>query len=153
MPCHDAVVKNNVTVKPDESVEAVLKAIRKGKVNAVAVVDEKGHFLGIFSMKILLKNLIPVSVAMAGGIQIDVKVTAAPGVAKRLANIKGHPVSELMDRKPHCVVPDSSIWEGVSLLTKNGSPLCVVDDRGHFHGFITYDSLVTNLEDMHSTDS
>lgn len=153
MPCHAAVVKKNVTVAPDEEIEEVLKSIRKGKVNAVAIVDEDGSFLGFFSMKVLLKNLIPVAVSMANGVQIDVKVTAAPGVAKRLANVKAHPVSELMDRKPHCVSPDSTIWEGVSLLTKYGSPLCVVDDKGRFHGFITYDSLVENLEGMHSPDA
>lgn len=153
MPCHAAVVKKNVTISPDMRVEEALKSIKKGKVNAVAVVDDDGKFLGFFSMKVLLKNLIPVSVAMVDGVQIDVKVTAAPGVAKRLENVKAHPVFEVMDRKPHCISPDSPIWEGVSLLTKYGSPLCVIDDNDHFHGFITYDSLVENLEDMHSMDA
>lgn len=153
MPCHSAIVKKIVTASPDDAVEVVLKSIKKGKVQACAIIDEDGAFLGIFSMKILLKNLLPVSVAMTNGVQIDIKVTAAPGVAKRLANVKTLSVSELMERKPDTVFPDAPIWEGVSVLTNNGSPLAVVDSNGKFQGFITYDSLVDDLESMQSTDS
>ena len=153
MPCHSAVVKKKVTSSPDDSVEDVLKKIRKEKVSAAAIIDDEGHFLGLFSMKILLQNLLPVSVAMTDGVQIDIKVTAAPGVAKRLENVKTSPVADLMKKKPDTVVPDAPIWEGVSLLTKNGSPLTVVDHSGKFHGFITYESLVENLEDIGSLDS
>ncbi|PCJ02265.1 MAG: hypothetical protein COB14_02775 [Alphaproteobacteria bacterium] len=153
MPCHSAIVKKIVTASPDDAVEVVLKSIKKGKVQACAIIDESGAFLGVFSMKILLKNLLPVSVAMTNGVQIDIKVTAAPGVAKRLANVKTLSVSELMERKPDTVFPDAPIWEGVSVLTKNGSPLAVVDSNGKFQGFITYDSLVDDLESIQSTDS
>lgn len=152
MPCHSAIVAKNVTVAPDETVEHALKAIKKGKVNAVAVIDGDGVFHGIFSMKVLLGNLIPVSVAVSEGVQLDVALPAAPGVAKRLANVKSLPVSELMDRKPQSVSPDAPVWQGVSLLTKNGSPLCVVDDKGKFHGLITYESLVDDLGNAQTTD-
>ena len=153
MPCHSAILKKIVTASPDDTVEVVLKSIKKGKAQACAIVDKDGLFLGLFSMKILLRNLIPVSVAMTDGVQIDIKVTAAPGVAKRLANVKTLAVSELMDRKPDTVYPDAPIWEGVSVLTKNGSPLPVVDHSGKLHGLITYDSLVNDLESIQSIDS
>ncbi len=152
MPCHAAIVEKSVSVLPSETIENALLLIRKHKVNAVAVIDEKGVFQGIFSMKVLLNSLIPVSVAMNEGVQIDVKLTAAPGVAKRLSNVKPLPVSELMVRKPLSVTPDAPIWKGVGLLTKNGSPLCVIDDKGKFHGLITYESLVNNLEDIGQSD-
>lgn len=152
MPCYSAIVDKKVTVSPDETVEKALKAIKKGKVNAVAVIDEDGQFHGIFSMKVLLNNLIPVSVAVNEGVHLDVKLPAAPGVAKRLNNVKPLAVSEVMDRKPQSVLPDAPVWQGVSLLTKNGSPLCVVDDKGKFHGLITYESLVDDLENIETTD-
>ncbi len=152
MPCHSAIVKKNITSSPDSSVEDVLKSIRKAKVHACAVIDDEGLFLGLFSIKILLKDLIPVSVAMAGDVRIDLKVTAAPGVAKRLENSKILPVSELMDRKPAIISPDAPLWEGVSLLINNGSPLPVVDNDGKFCGLITYDSLVEVLENIKPTD-
>lgn len=152
MPCHAAIVKKSLTVKPDETVETVLKKIRKEKVNGAAIIDDDGQFIGLFSMKTLLKNLIPVSVAMADGVALDIKVTAAPGVAKRLGNVKPLPVTDVMNRKPNRVSPDAPLWEGVSALTKHGSPLLVIDDNNKYHGLITYESLVENLENMKPAD-
>ncbi len=153
MPCYSAIVSKKVTVTPDVTVGQALKEIKKGKVNAVAVIDDDGVFHGIFSMKILLGSLIPVSVAVSEGVQHDVKLPAAPGVAKRFGNFKSRPVSDLMDRHPQSVSPDAPVWEGVSLLTKNGSPLCVLDDKRKFHGLITYESLVDDLSNVETTDS
>ena len=153
MPCHSAITEKNVTASPGDSVEKVLKSIEKGKVRAASVVDDDGQFVGIFSLKILLKNLIPVSVAMSDGVQIDIKVQAAPGIAKRMGKVMPLPVSDLMDRKPVTVLPDDPIWEGVSQLTKSGEPLCVVDDKGKYLGMITYESLVNDLRNIETTDS
>lgn len=153
MPCHSAIVSKNVSVKPDDTVADVLKAIKKAKVTEASVIDDDGAFLGFFSMKVLLSSLIPVSVAVSEGVQLDVRLPAAPGVAKRLQNIKSLPVSNIMERKPACVKPDTPVWEGVSLLTKHGSPLCVIDDKGKFHGLITHESLVEDLGNMETTDS
>ncbi len=153
MPCHSAIEKKSITVKPEDSVEKTLKAMRKAKVPAVAIVDDENILLGVFSMKVLLRNLIPVSIAMADGVQIDVTVQAAPGVAKRLSNVMPLNVEDVMDRKPCTVSPDSAIWVGVGLLIKNGMPLCVVDEASKFHGFVTYESLVSDLENMQTTDS
>lgn len=153
MPCHTAISPVKITVKPNDYVEDVLGMLHGEHVTHAAVLDDDGTLAGVFSFKTLLGSLIPVSVAMAGGVQLDVNVVAAPGVAKRLNNVKRHPVSEVMDRKPHKVSPDAPIWEGVSLLIRNGGPLCVCDDNDVFHGFITYSSLITDLENMQTTDS
>lgn len=153
MPCHSAIVSKSVSVKPEDTVADVLKAIKKAKLTEASVIDESGVFCGVFSMKILLSSLIPVSVAMSEGVQLDVRLPAAPGVAKRLQNVKSLPVSNIMDRKPATVKPDTPVWEGVSLLTKHGSPLCVIDDKGKFHGLITHESLVEDLGNMETTDS
>jgi len=154
MPCHSAIVKKNITLSPDTPVEKALKTIRKEKVSAIAVIEDDGMFLGLFSMRILLKDLIPVSVIMSGGVKIDIKVTAAPGVAKRLENVKTLPIADLMEKKPVTVFPDTPIWEGVRMLTTGeGEPLPVVDNTGKFCGLITYDSLINDLENIQSTDS
>ncbi len=153
MPCHSAIEQKNMSIQPEDSVEFALQTLKREGVRSLAVIDKDGVFLGTFSMKTLLSNLIPVSVAMSNGIQLDVKVPAAPGVAKRLRNVKTLPVQDLMDRKPVTISPDAPIWEGVGVLTKNGNPLCVVDDKNKFHGFITYDSLIDDLENMETTDS
>lgn len=151
MPCYEAILKKPVTVSPTDTVEQVIAVLDEHKVSAAPVVDQNGTLHGVFSMKILLSNLIPVSVAMADGIRIDMKIGAAPGVARRLAHVKPLPVSELMERKVLTVRPDSPLWEGVSLLTSHGGSLSVVDENMRFLGLITYSSLVSALEKLSDT--
>lgn len=153
MPCHAAIIKDLKTASPEDTVEKVIKLIKKSKVSTVPVVDEKGIILGIFSMKILLKNLIPVSVAMNDGIMLDIKVGAAPGVAKRLTKVKPLSVSDLMERRFQTVEPDAPLWEGVSLLTRHGGPIVVMDDKKKLIGLISYASVVDALEELHGSDS
>lgn len=146
MPCLAAIEKKMIQLSPDDDVESAIEKLKKAKVNAAPVVDEGGRLLGLFSFKGLMRNLVPVSVAMADGIKIDIKVGAAPGVARRLANVKPLKVTEVMDRKVITVGPTEPLWEGVSLLTNHGGPLAVVDDDHRLLGIISYTSMLEQLE-------
>ncbi|MGH1455313.1 MAG: CBS domain-containing protein [Alphaproteobacteria bacterium] len=152
MPCHAAVSKNVIIISEDDTVDSVLRAMSKSKASVAIALNSGGGVDGVLSKKILLKSLIPVSVAMAGGVQIDVKVAAAPGVSKRYGNILPLPVSEVMERKPHTLLPDSPIWEGVAHLTKYSSPVLIVDDKGKYFGAMTYDSLLSHLAEALPAD-
>lgn len=153
MPCYSAIDRKNVTASANDTVENVLRTMDKEGVKTAAIFDNEGDFIGIFSKNILLKNLIPVSVVTSGDVQIDMKIEAAPGIAKRLNKVMPLPVYDLMERKPTKVRLDDPIWEGVSQLTKRGEPLCVVDEKGKYHGMITYESLVNDLQNMDTSDS
>lgn len=146
MPCHAATSKKVITVSKDDSVESVIKAMKKAKADNAVVVEVNGIYQGVFSSKTLLCSLIPVSVAMSDGVQLDVKVAAAPGVVKRYGNIKPLPVEEVMDRKVHKMLPDAPIWEGVAHLTKYSGPIVIVDDKGKYCGLLTYDSMLDHLD-------
>ena len=87
MPSHAAIDDKAVTFAPDMEVEKALAELKKKKVDAAAVVGKDKVVEGVFSIPILMKNLLPVSVAMADGIQLDVTVRAAPGIAKRLKKV------------------------------------------------------------------
>lgn len=153
MPCYEAILKNPIIVSPTQTVSDVMKLLDQHKVSAAPVVDKSGVLLGIFSTKVLLKSLLPVSVAMADGVQLGVKISAAPGVAKRLAHVMPLPVTDLMDRKITTVAPDAPLWEGVDLLTRLGGSLLVVDEHMKFLGMITYASLLLALERLaHSSE-
>lgn len=152
MPCYNATIEKEVTVSPDMTVEAALKFLRKNKIVTACVVNEAGKLIGLFSEKILLQHLIPVSVAMSDGVLLDVKVGAAPGVAKRLAKTKLLPVHELAERKFHAVDPDAPLWEAVSLITMHGGPLVVIDRNQKFAGLITYQTLLDALDEMNAVD-
>ena len=145
MACYSAIEKKGVTLSPDNTVEEALKLIKKGKAVSASVVDDEGNFLGVFSKSILLKNLIPVPVTTSSGVQIDMKVTAVPGVAKRLGCLLPLKVIEVMDRRPVRVLPDEPIWEAVGQIAAYSEPLCVIDENDKFMGLITYESLIDKL--------
>jgi CBS-domain-containing membrane protein len=154
MPCHAAITDKVIVLRPDMEVEAALKELKKKNLEFAAVVDEDGILLGLFSHQYLMKNLLPVSVAMADGIQLDVTVKAAPGIAKRLRKVYPAKVSEVMDRKIHAVYPQTPIWEGVNALINYGSPVFVVeDDKGKFMGVITSASALDELQRMQESEA
>ena len=125
MPCHAAIAQKSVTFTPDIEVEEALKELKKKNVDEAAVVDKDGKVVGLFSLMIVMKNLLPVSVPMSDGIVLDVKVRAAPGIAKRLKKVNPLKVADLMERKVATVYPDTPIWEAVSHLV-NGHPCLIV---------------------------
>lgn len=129
MPCHSAMIDNPLTVTENEEVGVVLKKMKKAKAEYAPVLNEDGKLVGLFSYEILLKNLLPVSVAVADGVQLDVTVRAAPGIAKRLKKVYPLAVSNFMERKVNAVHPETPTWEGINFLTIHGAPLLVVDSE------------------------
>ena len=147
MPCHAAISKKYLTLSHDTSVEKALELLAKSKVGAVPVTEKGGVFIGIFSIENLLKNLLPVSVAMADGIQLDVNVAAAPGVAKRLRKVKPLAVSGFLMHKITTVAPGTPLWEGVQVMVRQNGILPVVDaESGKLMGVINELSMMAELE-------
>ena len=147
MPCHAAILPKALSLKADTTVEDALKAMKKAKVEYAPVVYEDGVIAGLFSHAILMKNLLPVSVAMSDGVQLDVQIQAAPGVAKRLRNVQILTIDNMMERKDFPIVyPETPTWEGVNILVQTGLPLCVVEPQSQkYIGFITQSSLHEEL--------
>lgn len=147
MPCNAAMIKKLITVSVDQEVEEVIAVLKKHNIDAVPVVGENGKLEGVFSTRILLKNLLPVAVTTGDAVGMDVKVGAAPGVAKRLKKVGPMKVGELMDRKTHTVGPETPTWEGVNLLVHEGAPVLVVEqESGKLLGMITEQSMIDELE-------
>ena len=141
MPCHAAMIEKPVTLKPDVTVEKALKELKKKKIDTAAVVDDDGVMIGVFSVNSLIKNLLPVSVAVNDGIQLDVKMPAAPGIAKRLKKVYPVTIDQLMERKFEFVYPETPIWEAINLLVLNKLPIFVVENENNkFLGMIDFQS-------------
>lgn len=154
MPCHAAIVPKALSLKADTTVEDALKAMKKAKVEYAPVVDADGIIAGLFSYQILMKNLLPVSVAMSDGTQLDVQIKAAPGIAKRLRNVQLLSVDNMMERKEFPIVfPETPTWEGVNVLVQTGLPLIVVDPQTQkYMGFITQTSLLEELDRLKESE-
>lgn len=154
MPCHTAMIKDFKTLKPDQTIEEIFPILKKSPLGIMPVVDEKGVLLGQVSAHLLLRNLIPVSMDVQNGLQIEnVKIGAAPGVAKRLKRLKVQTVRDVMERKVTAVTPDTPIWEGVNLLVHYGGPLLVIEDvTNKLVGMITNVSMLLDLEKMENSN-
>lgn len=155
MPCHAAIIDKALVLKSGVNVEKALKDMVKKKVEYAAVVDEEGGLIGFFSHQILMKNLLPVSVAMNDGIQLDVKIHAAPGIAKRLKKVSPLTVDELMERKNFPVVyPETPLWEGVNLIVQSGLPLIVVEAGTHkYIGIVSHGSALEELQRLQGSEA
>ena len=153
MSIQKAIIDKFLTLSPDESVENAVKSLKKAKVEAAPVTDNDGRLLGLFTTQILMKNLLPVSVPMNDGIVLDVKVRAAPGIAKRLNRVNMLRVSDLMERKVNVVAPETPIWEAVNFLVQYGAPLIVVDQQSaQAVGIITTQSMLDELDRQKDID-
>ena len=131
MPCHAAILDKITTAKADQPVEDVLKLLKKSKRPYIAILDDDGALQGMFSYRVLYKNLMPISVNMNDGVQMDLVISAAPGIAKRLKKVKPLPVSEFMNRRPQKVYADTSLWEAVNMIVQYGAPIFVVENENN----------------------
>lgn len=154
MPCHAAMIEKPLVVSPDMNVEKAVVALKKAGVSAAAVVDEGGLIVGVFSLAIVMRNLLPVSVAMSDGIQMDVPVKAAPGIAKRLGKVYPLHVSDIMEKKKiNIVYPQTPIWECVNKILSYGGPVVVVEDGGmRFMGMIDDFSVFRELQRLQESE-
>lgn len=154
MPCHAAIAEKTITLAPDHEVEKAIKELQKKKQEAAAVVNKDGEVEGLFSLNIVMKNLLPVSVAMSDGIQLDVTVRAAPGIAKRLRKVYPLPVSDIMERKFNTVGPETPIWEAVNQLVTSSTPLLVTEgENKKYLGLLTAQSAMDELKRLEESES
>ena len=154
MPSHAAIAEKSISFPSDMEVEKALKELKKKNLEEAAIVNEEGVVEGVLSLPIVMKNLLPVSVAMSDGIQLDVTVRAAPGIAKRLKKIYPLSVGEIMERKFKTVYPETPIWEAVNHLVNNAAPLIVVEDENNkFIGMITGQSAMEELQRLQESES
>lgn len=149
MPCHSAMVKDVLIVQPDEKVEDILKKLSKKKtMDTVVVLNEDGGIDGYMNMKVLLKNLLPVSVTLQGTVKsADMQIGAAPGIAKRLRKVKPLEVHAIMEREFVTLEPDAPVWVGVQKLVEFGSPIFVVEEKTQkYVGVMNEESAIAELE-------
>jgi CBS domain-containing protein len=137
---------------PEMPVEDVLALMKKEGESHVAIIDTNGSLLGAFSYEILLKNLLPVTLAPGQGFSEGLTLTVAPGISKRLKKVEPLPVSEIMERKLNVVHPNTPAWEGIRALAEYGAPLFVVEpEGGKLSGVITGVSALEELQRMNSS--
>ncbi len=149
MPCKDAMITTTViSATPEQTVEEVLKLQDKHKVYGLPILENE-TVIGVFRLTQLMSNLLPINVTVESGTNMDLRldyiVGAAPGIARRLQKMLPLKVSDLMEpmKDLRFVTPETPLWEGVRLLAKYDSPLCVVEshENNRFLGLLTPQSV------------
>ncbi len=126
MPCYAAMNDKPNHIHEDTPVEDALAALENHKTECIAVVDDDKVLQGAFSYQSLYKNLLPVSIPVAGMGTVSMKINA-PGVAKRLHKVAALPVRDFMNRKPIVVYPATPTWQGTNMIAQTGDTVFVID--------------------------
>ncbi len=148
MICADIMQKDAPTLTPDTAVSAALVLLQEHKLNAAAVTDAQGFVMGVFSLRHLIENSLPVSMVSESGLG-GVVVSAAPGLDLRLQKILQQNVAAVMDRRFFSVHPDTQTERAAQLIAEKGGLVIVLDeDTGHLQGvineFIMIEGLLSN---------
>ncbi|NCO03141.1 MAG: CBS domain-containing protein [Alphaproteobacteria bacterium] len=149
-PCSDAMIKDVITIRPDNTVEEAIVIFENAGIRSLPVVNDKGKLVGLFGLRHVLLNLLPKSVTMDDGVRrLDFILDAAPGIAKRLKKTLPLKVEEIMDKNPTALERDTSMWEAVRVMALHGSPLSIIDPKtGDFVGMISRQTLLKDLHRM-----
>ena len=150
MTSHAAMITKIASLSPEDSVEKALKAMEKHGVSCRPVVDADKALQGVFSLRSLMKNMLPVSIGMGDGMAAqDVVIGAAPGIVKRFRNAQIREVEAFMDRDFPYVTPETPIWKTIDILAQYGDRLYVVDEKtAKLSGVITSHSALDELKRM-----
>lgn len=149
-PCSDAMIKEVLTLKPDNTVAEAMNIYKEQNIRSLPVVDDNGNLVGLMGLRHVLQNLLPKSVTMEDGVQrLDFLMGAAPGIAKRLRKTLPLKVEEVMDKNPMVLEGDTSTWEAVRVMALHGSPISIVEpESGKFIGMISRQTLLGELEHL-----
>lgn len=149
-PCSDAMIKEVLTLSPDQTVAEAMAIYKQANIRSLPVVDSDGRLVGLMGLRHVLLNLLPKSVTMEDGVRrLDFIMDAAPGIAKRYKKSLPMKVKDLMDKNPTVVEHDTSMWEAVRVMALHGSPLSIIDgNTGKFAGMISRQTLLDELENV-----
>ncbi|WP_321336690.1 CBS domain-containing protein [uncultured Cohaesibacter sp.] len=155
MPCKDAMIEKVISLTPDMNVEDALHILENERIRTAPVLSKDNTLLGMFGFMSVMRQVLPVSVTMPNGLEhLDFARGAKPDIAKRISETKSKTVEAAMEQEPITISPDLSVWEGILMLTKHGSPLPVVESGTHkFLGILTEQSAITELEHIVSSSS
>jgi CBS domain-containing protein len=149
MPCRLAMLESVVSLAPEQTATEALEILKHHNIRSAPVLESDGTYIGVFSLHSVFHSLLPIAVTMEGGLdQLDFVIGATPGVAKRLKKTGAKPVKECLDEETQTVTPETSLWEGVRIIVRHGSPVPVVREDGKFAGLMTEQSCLATLQSL-----
>jgi CBS domain-containing protein len=124
-----------VTISPETTVAVALQEMNRHQVHNIPVVDDKGSFIGLFSLRRLAHALLPMAAQLdeeSFHIHIGFLADSSDEYLQRLQTIGRQPVSQLLEKnkKLRFCEPDTSIPRLLQLLSENPASLPVIVVEG-----------------------
>ena len=139
----EILLKDIVVLNPNSTVGEGFETLNKHKIRCAPVVDDKGVFVGMFSVHEMIAHLIPVVGEL--GLNLSFAVGSAPDIADKLNSFFPKSIMDFTDKDAYRLKGTVHTWEALRALTKYGSPLAVVrDGDDEFVGLIS-EQAVTQL--------
>jgi len=135
------------TLKDSDLISDATRLLLEHKHSALPVVDEHGHYLGIFSTHRLFSLLLPRAVLIEGGVS-DLAFVSGPMkmLVDKLHEHGGRRIDEVLVKDAPVVHPDTPLLEAVLLLYRNEGDIPVVNrEDGSYLGMIAGTELLTHV--------
>jgi len=144
MSCSSSMITDVIKAGPDNTVEEILRLVQEHSVRAIPIVDDKGAFLGMFSMHQFLHQILPIAVTMERGLDnIDFVTKSSHNIVEKMLEITQKKVSEVMDKTVVSLHPEIPTLEAIRVVVRHGSPIPVLEKgTNRLVGLITEQSLV-----------
>jgi len=134
MDAHPSVLQK------DETIAAGIAKVMKHRYRNIPIVDEQGHYLGIFGVHCLLSLVLPKAVLVEGGLTtIPFVVDSLRDLRHRLKDVEDKPVTFCVTQDVTVVAPDTPLVETLLALYHTRSSVPVVDPDSHcLVGMVSY---------------
>jgi len=144
----NAMIKETIKISPDATVKEAIDIFAKHNIRNVPVVDDKGNFVGLFGLKEVLQNILPMAAKLGEGLPtMEFLHGGAEDVAKKLRKSHIHRVGDIMNKKAEAIDSDSATWEALRFMVYQGSPVPVVAPNSkQFVGMISRQTLLAELD-------
>jgi CBS domain-containing protein len=122
MPLTDLKLSPMTKIAPTATLEEAVAALRGGKVDILAVVDDEGHLLGVLSVR-------------------DVMTRVGADYASKMQT----PVTQWMTKSPETLSPDAPINFAINMMDVGGYRHVPIVQHGHLLGVVSTREVIKYL--------
>lgn len=135
-----AMDRNPTSVKPDDRIGLAASHIMKHRYRNLPVVDDEGHYLGIFGVNSILRLVLPKAAVIKFGLEeVSFVHETLENLHERLREVENEPISRYMSTDVATVPPNKPLVETLLILYRTKTSIPVVDpDTGKLAGMISY---------------
>ena len=137
----ESVMDPNPTVlKPTDTIKTAADYIMQNRYRSLPVVDEEGHYIGVFGVNCLLRLVLPKAVMMESGLEnVGFIQESLHDLHERLHEVEDKPITTCLTKDITTVTPNTPLVETLLLLYRTRISIPVVaPGTGKLMGMISY---------------